>query len=65
MADTIEQAIEENALGPKRATGDEGSVEQHSLLDQIAADKHLATRAAVRLRRRGIRFIRLIPPGAC
>ena len=65
MTEGLEQAIEESALGLKRATGDEGSVEQHSLPDMIATDKYLATKAAVRLRRRGVRFVRLIPPGAC
>ena len=45
MADTdIEQAIKDNATGPKQASGDAGSVEQHSLADQIAADKHLVSK---------------------
>ncbi len=38
----LEQSIEENAKGPAKASGDAGSVEQHKLTDQIAADKHLA-----------------------
>ena len=33
--------IKENTAGPKRVSGDAGSVEQHSLTDQIAADKHI------------------------
>jgi len=36
---TIEDAIRENAAGPKRAQGDSGSVEQHSLTEQIEADR--------------------------
>lgn len=38
MANEIKTAIEQNATGPKRASGDSGSVEQHSLPDQIAAE---------------------------
>ena len=41
---TIENAIKENAAGPKRAQGDSGSVEQHSLADQIEADRYLASK---------------------
>ncbi len=59
-----EQAIEENAQGPKKAQGDAGSVEQHSLTDQIAADRYLAAKRAVRARGRGIIISKLVPPGA-
>lgn len=64
MADEIKDAIEANAIGPRRVTGDEGSVEQHSLSDQIAADKHLSERTAAALPHRGIRFTQLVSPGA-
>jgi hypothetical protein len=59
-----EQAIEQNAQGPKKAQGDAGSVEQHSLPDQIAADRYLASKRAVRLRGKGIVISKIIPPGA-
>ena len=59
-----EQAIEQNAQGPKKAQGDAGSVEQHSLTDQIAADRYLAAKRAVRARGRGIIISKLVPPGA-
>jgi len=42
MADDLDNTIRENAQGPKRAAGDSGSVEQHSLTEQIEADKYLA-----------------------
>ena len=64
MADEIDKTIEENAKGPKRASGDAGSVEQHSLADQIAADKYLASKAAGEGTGLGIRRIKLSPPGA-
>jgi len=59
-----EQAIEQNAQGPKKAQGDAGSVEQHSLPDQIAADRYLASKRAVRSRGKGIVISKIIPPGA-
>ena len=60
----IEQALEQNASGPKRAQGDAGSVEQHSLPDQIAADRYLAAKRAMRTRTKGLIISKLVPPGA-
>ena len=40
-------AIEQNATGPRQATADGVNVQQHSLPDQIAADKYLAGKRAV------------------
>lgn len=59
-----EHAIEQNAQGPKKAQGDAGAVEQHSLQDQIAADRYLAAKKAVRSRGKGIVISKIIPPGA-
>jgi len=59
---TLENAIRENAAGPKRVQGDSGSMEQHSLQDQIAADKHLASKEAVR-RGIGIKTVKISPDG--
>jgi len=64
MADNLDDTIHENAQGPVKATGDSGSVEQHKLVDQIAADKYLASKDAVKAKRRGLRFNKLVPPGA-
>lgn len=63
MADEIKDAIIENATGPKRATGDEGSIEQHSLQDQIAADRHVKGSEAAKKPARGMRFTKMIMPG--
>ncbi len=60
----LEETIAENAAGPKKAQGDAGSVEQHSLQDQIAADRYLASKEAVRGRGKGLRLSKLVPPGA-
>ena len=59
-----EQAIEQNAQGPKKAQGDAGSVEQHSLTDQIAADRYLASKRAMKSRTKGLQLTKLVPPGA-
>lgn len=64
MAETIEESIRENAGGPKRASGDSGSVDQHSLKDQIEADRYLASKQAVQKPLAGIRRTVVSPPGA-
>lgn len=56
----LDQSIRENAQGPDKATGDSGSVEQHSLPDQIEADRYLAAKS----KSRGLRFSKFVPPGA-
>jgi len=58
----LKDAILENALGPKKVSGDAGSVEQHSLSDQIAAERFLASKKATR-QGLGIRLIKLQPDG--
>ena len=60
----LENAIAENATGPKRAQGDSGSVEQHPLQDQIAADRYLASKQAMKAKNQGIRITKIVPPGA-
>lgn len=63
-APSLEQAIRDNAAGPAKAAGDSGSVEQHSLKDQIEADRYLASKQAARSPAKALRLTRLIPPGA-
>ena len=64
MAENLDNAIRDNAQGPAKASGDSGSIEQHKLPDQIAADKYLASKAAAKSKRRGLLFNKLVPPGA-
>jgi hypothetical protein len=64
MADDLEDEIRKNAEGPAKASGDVGSVEQHKLAEQIEADRYLASKDAVKRSRRGLRFTKLVPPGA-
>ena len=63
MAEQLENTISENAVGPKKASGDAGSIEQHSLGDQIAADKHLQSKEAMKTKGLGIKLVKLSPGG--
>jgi hypothetical protein len=64
MPNHLDDKIRENAEGPAKASGDAGSVEQHPLPDQIEADRYLASKEAAKQPRRGLRFNKLVPPGA-
>jgi len=57
----IDNSIKENAAGPRRASGDSGSVEQHGLADQIAADKYLESKKASRSKGLGIKLVKVAP----
>ncbi len=63
MTDTLDDSIKTNATAPKRVSGDEGSVEQHSLPDQIAADKYLASKQASQSKGLGIKLFKISPGG--
>ena len=60
----IENAIRENAAGPKSAEVDGQKVEQHSLPDQIAADEYLTSKKAIKSRTSGLKFTQLRHSGA-
>jgi hypothetical protein len=64
VADDLDDQIRDNAAGPAKVSGDAGSVEQHSLADQVEAAKFLAAKEAVKKKHRGLRISRLSPPGA-
>jgi len=63
MADDLDNTIRQNAEGPAKASADGVSAEQHKLPDQIAADKHLASKAAVAGKGLGIKLAKLSPGG--
>ena len=62
MAD-LDTAIQENAAGPKKASGDSVSVEQHDLADQVAADKYLESKRASRRKGLGVKLAEIHPGG--
>lgn len=61
---SISDAIRENATGPKKASNETTSAEQHPLPDQIAAAKFLGNQAATSGRKLGVRFGKFTTPGA-
>ena len=63
MANDLDNKISENAAGPRKAAGDSGSMEQHSLPDQIAADKYLESKKASRAKGLGIKLAKISPGG--
>ncbi|MCL2645619.1 MAG: hypothetical protein FWD61_01275 [Phycisphaerales bacterium] len=60
----LKEFINTNASGPKRAKGDSGEVEQHSLKDLIEADKYLAAKEALKNPSKGFTRVKIVPPGA-
>lgn len=65
MADDLKDAIKKNAEGPKQAIADGVTAQQHSLADQIAADKYLAAKdAAARNPAKGFTRVKVVPPGS-
>jgi len=64
MTDTLDNSIQDNAAGPRKASGDSGSVEQHGLADQIAADKYLESKKASRAKGLGVKLAKISPGGA-
>lgn len=63
MAEELQDTIRQNAAGPKRAKGDSAEMEQHSLSDQIAADRYLAAKNAAKKKGLGAALKKLVPPG--
>lgn len=63
MAEELDDTIADNAKGPAKAAGDSGSMEQHPLPDQIAADRYLQSKKAARGNGIGIKLTKLSPPG--
>lgn len=62
--DDINDSIAENATGPKSVSIDGNNVTQHSIAEQIAARNDVASQSAKSSRKFGLRFVKLVPPGA-
>jgi hypothetical protein len=60
---SIQDAIRENATGPKRVSSDGITVEQHDVKDQIAAEKHQASKQAAQAKGLGIKLAKISPGG--
>lgn len=62
MADSLSDTISDNAQGPRRASGDSGSIEQHPLGDQMDADRYGRSKEV--WSKRGYMIQKIKPPGA-
>lgn len=60
---TVEEAITQNAMGPRRVQVADESVDQQSISEQIKAAQFLANQTAAQRAPWGIRFARIRPPG--
>ena len=60
----LDQKIKDNAAGPKSAESDGQKFEQHSIADQIAADRYLNAKSAVKKAGAGIKISKLSSSGA-
>lgn len=63
MAD-LSPTIETNATAPAKVSSDAGSVEQHPLPDQIAADKYLKSQQATKTAGLGLKFTKFNASGS-
>lgn len=63
MAEISADKIAENAAAPKRMQTAAGSAEQHSIQDQIAADKYARANAANTNPAKALRRATVVPPG--
>ena len=60
----LDHAIADNAAGPAKASVDGQSVEQHTIREQIEADRYLESKRATRKRGLGIRLFKIVAGGA-
>ena len=64
MSEDLDNVIKQNAEGPRQANVDGVNVQQHSLPDQIAADKYLASKTAVSKNpAKAFTRVKIVPPG--
>jgi hypothetical protein len=59
----LTDAIREAANAPRKTKVKSTEVEENPIGDLIAADQHLANKAAANRNHRGLRFTKIIPPG--
>jgi len=65
VAEDLAETIADDAANPRQVTVDGVTVQQHSLPDQIAADKYLQSRTAARTDpRKAFTRVKIVAPGA-
>lgn len=60
----LESRIATAAAGPAEASGDNHTIKQQPLADLVEADRYLHAKAAASMKHGGLRFTKLIMPGA-
>ncbi len=64
MADDLSDQIRDAAAGPQQVTVDGQTVQQRPLDELIEADRYLASKTAATKTHQGLRFAKIVPPGA-
>lgn len=65
MSDETKDAIKDSVRdGIRRASGDQGSVDEHSIPDRILGDQYTKSQDAAARQHRGLRFTKIEPRGA-
>jgi len=62
--ENISEAILQAALGPKSSSENGRSVQEHDLDQLMRLERHLASKTAGTRNRFGVRFSKIVPPGA-
>jgi hypothetical protein len=62
--ENISEAITQAALGPKSSTVNGVTLQEHDLDQLIRVEKHLASKTAGTRNHMGLRFGKIVPPGA-
>lgn len=64
MPDAIKTEIETAATEPLKVKAGETEVDARPITEVIAADRYLDSSGAAEKKHRGLRFTKLVPPGA-
>lgn len=64
MPDDLTDEIAAAAQRPQSTSVDGEALTERSIADQIAADRYLRAQEAARLNHGGLRFSKIVPPGA-
>jgi hypothetical protein len=63
MTEDLTDSIEQSAKGPRQVTADGVTAQQHSLVDQIEADKYLTRKKAAKDPTKAFSRAKIVPPG--
>lgn len=64
MPEELKDTIKTAAASPAEVEGDSGRVKQQPIADMIAADRYYKSCEAATKKHRGLRFAKMVSPGA-